>query len=588
MSLKKLAIVFGVALVVTGIGAALVIGGNKASRFSRFVIAALIKQGEQIELAERATADAIEATKATIVAGLKREIELTEASITADLKRKIDENAAPVTSIDLVGTAVPISVERADKGSLAPVSMTRVAPDRYLVANYRNIYLFDPVKRTMRPLSIEGLVPIWNPTAVFYSAFHDEVFIANYTGQDILIAKLDDSGDQPRLRLKQRLTHSEGIEGPEGLAVSHGGRYLAVASYEGNATALFEMVDGQWRYRWKQPVASSHGVAIVGEYVYGAGTTIAKFEIESGKEVARITHLGDEVIRFATCLDYDERTGALFGSDTIAGRVFTLDRDLKLTSIFGANGPTAANLSMPYCAYREGKTSYILSTFQERILKIEGDTTISFNMRADYWPYLDASLPQQKLSADAWKNFVKSDHPTVTLFGKEVQPGYGRVTAKDGTNLLLPTRSGALSAKWLHYITTTAKAGPWTLVASMSAPAALLINGATGEMAFAATGEFDCWAAVDDLMCPSRRYSIDDLLALSKRVMPSADPDDIARGMGISVAELLDELVSEGAQKLKEAVAEANPTPAAREYLTWADGKSVPIVEYWIATALAR
>ncbi len=512
--------------------------------------------------------------------------QLIVTTVAARPEEPIQAKVLTEVAMDLIGRPVPVSVERADNQSMTPVSMTPVGGGKYLIANYRNIYLFDTISATAVPLTLNVQVPSWNPTAVYYSPFYDQVFIANYTGKDVLIASLVNSGGKWGLELDSRLQHPEGIKGPEGIVVSKGGRYMALADYDGGALSLFERVDAEWQFRWKQPVVASHGVAIIGDFVYGSGTTIAKFEIKTGKEVARTGNIGDDSILFATCLDYDESTGNLFGSDTMAGKVFSMDLDLRSVSVFGSNGPTTANLSMPYCAYRDKKETWILSTYQERVIRIADGRTTSFEMRKDYWPYLDATLPDQALGGRAWHGVTKVDHPIVSLFGKKVNPSYGAVSAEDGTSFVLPTRRGTLSAGWLHYVTTTAKRDDWTIIASLSAPAAFLINQKTGELAFAET-EFDCWAAGSDLLCPSRRFRLDGLLARAKRVMPIGDIDAIARSMGVDRESLLQDFSSSGGVILRRAIQDGHSEDGSRAYLSWADGKTVPLIEYWIATALA-
>ena len=75
---------------------------------------------------------------------------------------------------------------------------------------------------------------------------------------------------------------------------------MAVANYEGNSIALFERASDQWQFRCKQPVVASHGVAFAGEAVFASGQTLAKFDVKSGAELARVDKLAGDPIQFAT------------------------------------------------------------------------------------------------------------------------------------------------------------------------------------------------------------------------------------------------------------------------------------------------
>lgn len=446
--------------------------------------------------------------------------------------------------VDLKGQSERIRIERADTQSLTPVSLTKIGTDLFLFANYRNIYVFDAARREAYPAALDQKVPIWNPTAVYYSAFYDRLFIANYTGKDVIIAKIDRSGPRLKLLLDERLT--ENIVGPEGIAISNGGQYMAIADYDEAHVSLFERIADRWQFRWKQPVVASHGVTFAGSSVYASGMTIAKFDVATGKELARVNALAGEPIQFATCIDYDEQTSELIASDAMSGRIATLTRDLAVKEMFGANGPTFANLSMPYCAYRDMHSTWILSTYQERIIRIERSGTTSFEFGAGRWDYDQNVLMQPALEA------TNADTPSFAIFNKTVRPIYGGIAAKDNTRIMMPTRLGTLSNGWLFYITSAAQSGDWLLVTSNSTPAVLMLNRMTNQAGFAPLNEQDCWALARDIICPSRRYTLADLLSRATIVDPHSLPEKFSR----------DE---------------------AAAYLKQAAGKTMPLVEYWLA-----
>ncbi len=398
------------------------------------------------------------------------------------------------------GRHVHVTAERVGLNPLVPVSMSPVSAGQFLVANYSNIYLLDTKANTARIVHPEPTPPVWNPTSVHYSPYYDRAFIANYTGDDIIIARIQDDGT---LRIEEHLRHPT-VVGPENVYVTPGGRYLATANYVGNSVSLFERIDSAWQFRWSAPVSAAHGVTIVGDAVYAGGSTIvAKFDIATGHEMNRLT----APIQFATCVNHDEQSNGLIVADTIAGRIYTMDLDLTPTNFMGSNGPTLANLSMPYCAYRDREATWILSTYQERIIRIDGAVT-SFEMKDEYWPYL---MPHT-FASGSWSK----DRPSVSMFGRLVRPAYGGLTAMDGAVIPMPRSPYHDGKAWTIYLTSIAKDGDWVIMATVSSPIAMLYNQRTNEVKHVSHGEFDCWASDVDLMCPSRRYSSTELLAKSE------------------------------------------------------------------------
>ena len=136
---------------------------------------------------------------------------------------------------DIRGSSIAVALDRHDEGPMAPVSAARIGAHEFLIANYQDIILFDQDRRTAVPVQIDVELPVWNPTAVFYSAFYDRVFIANYSGKDVVVAQLVRDGGVPKLHLTERIVHEAAIHGAEGITVSKGGRFMAIADYEGNA-----------------------------------------------------------------------------------------------------------------------------------------------------------------------------------------------------------------------------------------------------------------------------------------------------------------------------------------------------------------
>ena len=164
-------------------------------------------------------------------------------------------------------------------------------------------------------------------------------------------------------------------------------------------------------------------MAIIGDYVFSSGQgAIVKFSIESGQEIARTSKLGSDPILFASCLNVDESTGQLVGSDAMTGIVFTMTKALKVTSKFGANGPSYANFSSPFCAYRDRQGLYVLSTYQDRFVSIGHDSTTSYEFSGAQWGYIDFPLGLRNAS-NMLHGAAQFDRPSYRMFDRNVSAG---------------------------------------------------------------------------------------------------------------------------------------------------------------------
>ncbi|HEX7924719.1 MAG TPA: hypothetical protein VF583_27415 [Bradyrhizobium sp.] len=390
--------------------------------------------------------------------------------------------------------------------------MTKISAREFLIANYRDVLLFDQDQRTAVPLEIDVALPVWSPTAVFYSAFYDRIFIANYVGEDIIVAQLERTPSGAKLRLTERIADA-GIKGAEGVAISRGGRFMGVADYDGNVVSMFERVDDKWVMRWKRDLLASHGITIIGDEVFASGQgSIVKLSIETGQELARTANIGPQPIQFATCINEDESTGDLIGSDPMSGVVFTMTKSLQLKDVYGANGPTHANLSAPFCAYRDKDAAYILSTYQDRLIAINEGATTSFEFGYPRWNYI-ADQSRFRYPSVTSRGSIQFDAPSYQMFDKTVRPAYGALAASDGTLLMMPARGDLFGDESTFYATGIASDPNWLAIVSNSSPKAVLYNRKTGALGGVTIGEWDCWAQASEVLCPSRRYSVAELSA---------------------------------------------------------------------------
>ncbi|WP_342711577.1 hypothetical protein AAFG13_07160 [Bradyrhizobium sp. B124] len=464
---------------------------------------AAIKQ-EQIAIKQDEAANKLEQTAS--------QLEQTVNKLRADIGAVIDTQKRGQPAPDLQGNSIQVSLPKSQDGPMTPVSMTKISAREFLIANYRDVYLFDQDQRTAVPLEIDVELPVWYPTAVFYSAFYDRVFIANYVGGDIVVAQLERTRAGAKLHVTERIVDI-GIKGAEGVAISRGGRFMGVADYDGNVVSMFERVDDKWILRWKRDLLASHGIAMIGDEVFASGQgSIVKLSIETGQELARIANIGSQSIQFATCINEDESTGDLIGSDPMSGVVFTMTKSLQVKDVYGANGPTHANLSAPFCAYRDKDAVYILSTYQDRLIAISGAVTTSFEFGYPRWNYI-ADQSRFRYPSVTSRGSVQFDAPSYQMFDKTVRAAYGALAASDGTLLMMPARGDLFGDESTFYATGIASDPNWLVIVSNSSPKAVLYNRKTGALGGVTIGEWDCWAQASEILCPSRRYSIGELSA---------------------------------------------------------------------------
>lgn len=120
------------------------------------------------------------------------------------------------------------------------------------------------------------------------------------------------------------------------------------------------------------------------------------------------------------------------------------------------------------------------------------------------------------------------------------------------------------------------------MVAANSSPTALLINTKTDAIGWSHLPEQDCWALSREIACPSRIIGLEDLMRTAT-ILTAGGLDEVAKSSGVSIRALLSEFTSEGGKALA-----LEPTKEkAAEYLDWAKGKYVPLVEYWLASGIA-
>ncbi len=349
---------------------------------------------------------------------------------------------------------------RKNKGIIdTPVSIINFKKDDYLVANYKNIYLFSPKKgefAKMQPMIDKKKKYV--PTGVFFSAKHNALFVANYQGNNILVFDVDSKAKKLFLRSEIKTNNTIG---PENVFVSPDGRYLASANYDGSTVTCFSFSSGEWREIWATKVANAHGVAIVDNFVYATAlgeAALLELDLQNGSIIRRTGQLGWEPLKggflWPTSV-YPVSDKQLIVSDAQTGFISILDRrNLKVVKYFGGNGPTYKYFNLPYATILHKNYLIITSTYQNRIAFIDlrgGNRVENYIFNNTDWNYIYKDkkiLDSIRRFGIGWEDYVWKEGPKLELFNQNYLLGYSMLMPekeKGDPQLLFPEIGSAFT-----------------------------------------------------------------------------------------------------------------------------------------------
>lgn len=212
---------------------------------------------------------------------------------------------------------------------------------------------------------------IWNPTGLHFDRRKKLLYVANYTGHNILVGKVTDRGTFA----VEKMIVAEGLTSPENVAVNEKGTRIAAADYDGNNVFLF---DEQGNVLWRKDVPLAHGVEISNSSVYGTSLgkrEIIQFDYQGNeiKRVGRCANRGTDAYMWPTCLELYK--GKLIVTDPHTGRLTVLNDKLEYETALGMNGPYATNFNYPYSAMVADDRIYVTDTYANRILIMDLEGT---------------------------------------------------------------------------------------------------------------------------------------------------------------------------------------------------------------------
>lgn len=283
--------------------------------------------------------------------------------------------ALPFSARPHVPEDLPVRRLRPETTSIPrPVSITRVGGDRFHVCNYSGLWLLDWAAGSARaippprwPDAPDRKPPVWNPTGVHYNAATRRLYVANYTGHNVLVF---DATDPAHPKLAAEMT-CPAMRSPENVDVTTKGDLVAVADYDAGLLFLF---GGGGKLRWARHVSRCHGVA------FYAGDTrllasslgvggIEPFHLDGSRLATKPRPI--EVFIWPTCLAAGPPDRVLV-TDAHTGRLVLIDNDLASLSRLGANGPGPSRFDMPYgaCWLDDGEV-LVADTYKARLVRLD-------------------------------------------------------------------------------------------------------------------------------------------------------------------------------------------------------------------------
>lgn len=231
------------------------------------------------------------------------------------------------------------------------VSGTKIFENCCLLVDYNSIFSFSWTKNgcDLTPVNIVNKPDKFFPTGIFYSEFLNQIFVANYLGNNILIFNFDGL----ELSFIGSIEHPTLIS-PENIGVSPDGNIIAVANYDGNNFAIFSRKDACWEFDGAIDCFQCHGVTLDNENVFASSLQskeIFRYSLISKKIELVVGGPGHDCKKpeflWPTSLFLSDNR--LFVLDSHLAKIFELDiNTFAVKNCFGSSGLDPGEFNMPY------------------------------------------------------------------------------------------------------------------------------------------------------------------------------------------------------------------------------------------------
>jgi DNA-binding beta-propeller fold protein YncE len=310
-----------------------------------------------------------------------------------------------------------------------PVAVAPTSSGRLLLADYAGVFVFDRSTGRVTRLTVTG-ADHFNPTDLTVDG--DSVFIANYHGNNLLEARVDENKNTLTIIAKVAAPNTISPEG-----VAWDGKRLAAANYDASNVQIFVRETDGWKLTCELPVSYAHGVAFNDGKLFATSLgdrQVLKIDPDECRVEMRSGAQGWAPGQYLWPTSVAAMGGRIVVADAHTGRVtFLSAKNLQTLGVTGGNGPGVTGLNMPYDATPAGDTLWVTSTFNRRLLSY--DTTSGEVLES--WGF-DRGWAEEApsgalMTEQGYDGYIRKS-ASFQLRGKCYHTGYARLhECEDGT-----------------------------------------------------------------------------------------------------------------------------------------------------------
>lgn len=371
-------------------------------------------------------------------------------------------------------------------------------PRGLMVADYLRVYLFDGT--TLKPFVIEKDADLrWQPTALAVAG--NTVFIANYTGNNILSGTID--FDSLSIRIERVIADDKTIS-PEGIDI-HDNR-IAVANYDGNNVQVFNLdARGGATAACRTEVGWAHGVTFADGYIFATSLrsgAVLKIDPDTCTVVGRIGRKGWGRGEFLWPTAVARMGfGQVIVSDAHTGKLTVLSTDtMSVIAEWGSNGPGAFN--MPYGVTSHEGRVWVASTFSRSLVELPDfswERARFYPFTPNAWSWKEGAFPRSAyLSGETRAGYVSRSQ--ISVQGQCYYPAYKAVTPCNTVSLRNVRVPEILRGSHFYFVQGS-RAGAGVLLSSPQNGYALYYPDRGGPPSEVAVG-LDAWVVDGALVGP--------------------------------------------------------------------------------------
>lgn len=247
-------------------------------------------------------------------------------------------------------------------------SVTMLSESKVFLCNYVNLYLLDLSTGIIKMIQKPSYIKKWVPTGLKWSVARQTLYVANYTGKDVLAFGLTPDME---VILKHRYIDSD-LKGPENIDVSLDGSMLVIADYDAGNIVLYKEKQKLWSYH----IGQAHGVSFSEDENFIIATSLTdakiyKFDLNGNllKSTGIIDWHKNGYMWPTSIITYKNN---VLISDAHTGKISFLDLNLNPIKSMGGNGLGNLLFNMPYgMEINKNNKLFIADTFKNRLVMVD-------------------------------------------------------------------------------------------------------------------------------------------------------------------------------------------------------------------------